>query len=179
MSNKGVTASTVDHLVIDTGELFYGYTDPGNPGTSFGATKGGAKWDVKRSYSDSRPDGALGPVKGYRRRKEVVATLVTNLWELTAANIAKFIAGASEIAGEVTGGEVSDGDYIDKLALIGQTMDGRDVIIILENALADGNLAIDFKDQDEHPIPVTFTAHFLPTALTVEPWSVYVEPAGS
>jgi hypothetical protein len=179
MSNHGVTANTPDHLLLGPGELFYGYTSPESPGTSFGSTKGGSVWDLNRTLSDDRPDGAKGPVKGFRRVQEVIATLKVNLWELTAENLARMIAGASESTGEVTGGEGADESYIEKLALIAQTLDGRDAIIVLDNALPDGNLSLSLGDKEKPSPQVTFTAHFDPADLDTEPWSVYVEPAGS
>ena len=48
MSNYGVTENTVENVIIDTGEVFIGYVSAEVPGTSLGALKGGATFDINR-----------------------------------------------------------------------------------------------------------------------------------
>ena len=178
MSNYGVTENTVENVIIDTGEVFIGYASAQSPGTSLGALKGGATFEIARTIRDFAPDGAKGPVKGFRRVEEVKATLKASMYELSATNIAQAIAGATNTEGTITGGEVSDENYSD-IALVGQDARGGDIVLILKNALADGPFSFKMTPKGESVVEVTFTAHYDPEDLATEPWEIIRLPAGS
>lgn len=176
VAKHGVSANTQDRLVIDAGAVYTGWTSVSSPGTLLGATKGGNVFEVNRTLRDIRPDGAKGPVKGFRRLEEVAATLSVNLLEITEANLLTALPGSSASSHVITGAEVDDNDYIDKVALVG-TVTGFDgttapIICILENVLVEGPLSMNFSPKDEQVIKLVFTAHFAATDLDTEPWSV-------
>ncbi len=176
VKKHGVSTDTPDRILIDAGAVYTGWTSVGSPGTLLGATKGGNIFELNRTIRRMDPDGAKGPVKGFRRIEEVVATLTVNLMEITEANLLKALAGSSATDHVLTGAEIDDSDYISKVALVG-TITGFDgtsapIICVLENVLVDGPLVMNLNPKDEAIIQLKFTAHYLDSDLDSEPWSI-------
>ena len=90
----GISTDTPDRLLIDSGAVYLGFHDADSPGTLLGATRGGNSFELTRTIRRIDPDGARGPVKGFRRIEEVVAVIKANMLELTAENLRRAIAGA-------------------------------------------------------------------------------------
>lgn len=172
----GVSSDTPDRILIDAGAVYTGWTSVASPGTLLGATKGGNVFEINRTIRRMDPDGAKGPVKGFRRIEEVVATLTVNLMEVTEANLLKALAGSSASANVITGGEIDDADYISKVAIVGTVtgFDGTSAPIVLElsNVLVDGPLSIPMNPKDEAVVTLVFTAHYSDSDLDTEPWSI-------
>jgi len=172
----GVSANTPDRILIDAGAVYTGWTSVATPGTLLGATKGGNVFEVNRTIRRIDPDGAKGPVKGFRRIEEVVATLTVNLIEITEANLLMALAGSAASSHVITGAEIDDSDYISKVALVG-TITGFDgtakpIICVLENCLVDGPFSLALNPKDEAVIKLVFTAHYADSDLDTEPWSL-------
>lgn len=176
VAEHGVSSNSADRLVLDAGVIYTGWTSIAVPGTLLGATKGGSVLEINRTFRDIRPDGSLGPVKGFRRREEVVATLTVNLIEVTEANVLTALAGSEAAAHVITGAELADGDYISKVAWClkhtGFTMTTAPLFVTLSNCLVDGPFTIQGSPHDESVIKLVFKAHFADDALTTEPWEV-------
>jgi hypothetical protein len=98
----GVSTSTADRLLKEAGVVYLDFYNATEPGTLLGATQGGNTFEINRTLRDIRPDGAKGPVKGFRRLEEVVATLKVNLLEITAENLRMALAGATYGSGTTT-----------------------------------------------------------------------------
>jgi hypothetical protein len=176
VARHGVSTDTPDRLLIDAGAVYTGWTSVGSPGTLLGATKGGNVFTLDRKIKNIEPDGAKGPVKGFRRIEEVMATLEVNLIEVTEANLLTALPGAAAAGHVITGAEIDDNDYISKVALVG-TITGFDgtakpIICVLENCLVEGPLSMDMKPKDEAVIKMKFVAHYLASDLNTEPWSI-------
>ena len=179
VAKHGVSTNTPDRILIDAGAVYYKATDDwsvGSPGTLLGATKGGNVFEINRTIRRMDPDGAKGPVKGFRRLEEVVATLTVNLLELTLANLMQALPGSSESGGVITGAEIDDNDYIANVVIVG-TMTGFDgttkpIICKLKNCLVDGPLSLPMNPKDEAVLVMVFTAHYLDSALDTEPWEI-------
>jgi len=172
----GVSANTPDRILIDAGAVYTGWTSVAAPGTLLGATKGGNVFEVNRTIRRIDPDGAKGPVKGFRRVEEVVATLTVNLIEITEANLLLALAGSAAADHVITGAEIDDSDYISKVALVG-TITGfsgtaKPIICVLSNVLVDGPFSLALNPKDEAVIKLVFTAHYADSDLDTEPWSI-------
>jgi len=180
----GVGELTPDHILIDAGAVYTsaGATagDPAGAGDLLGATRGGNVFEVNRTIRRMDPDGAKGPVKGFRRIEEVVATLTVNLIEITEANLLKALAGSAAGDHVVTGGEIGhegvDDDYIGSVAIVG-TITGFDgtthpIICRLLNCLVDGPLSLGLSPKDEAVLTMVFTAHYAAGDLDTEPWEI-------
>jgi hypothetical protein len=62
-------------------------------------------------------------------------------------------------------------DYL-TVKFVGETADGRDVIIEVENAINMENIDLQFADKEEVVVGVTFTGTYTDDARTSEPWSI-------
>jgi hypothetical protein len=111
VAKHGVTANTVNRLLKEAGVVYFGYYDADSPGTLLGATLGGNTFTLDRKIRDIRPDGAKGPVKGFRLLEEIIATLEVNLLEVTAENLRAALAGSAYSAGttQVTNEDCGNG----------------------------------------------------------------------
>lgn len=172
----GVSANTAARLLIDAGAVYLGWTSVAAPGTLLGATKDGNTFELDRRFIDVRPDGSIGPIKGFRRRDEIIGKLTVNLMEITEANLLVALPGATAAAHVITGGELADADFIDKVAIVGNitgfTMTSAPAILVVENALVEGPFSVKMSPKGEAVIQLVFVAHFLSTALSTEPWSI-------
>lgn len=117
IAKHGVTSTTHQKLLIDAGVIYLGFKDAANPGTLLGATMGGNSVEITETIRDVRPDGAKGPIKGFKRIEEAVAIIKANMLELTAENLRRAIAGAVYSSGTtpVTDEAVGTGDDIVKI----------------------------------------------------------------
>jgi len=172
----GVSANTPDRLVLDAGVVYTGWTSIASPGTVLGATKGGSVFEINRTIRDIRPDGSMGPVKGFRRIEDVVATLTVNLIEITEANLLSALPGSAASSHVITGAEIDDSDYITTVAFVvkhtGFTMTTAPLFVTLSNCLVDGPFTINASPKDEAVVKLVFKAHYADSDLSTEPWSI-------
>lgn len=115
-------------------------------------------------------------MKGFRRVEEVAAILTVNLMEITEANLLMALPGAAASSHVITGAEIDDNDYIANVVIVG-TITGfagttAPIICKLKNCLVDNPLSIKMGPKDEAVIQLKFTAHFLDSDLTTEPWEI-------
>jgi len=173
LKTHALTANLPESIIFDAGVLYKNFTDPTDPGTVLGATRGGSEFALNAEIREVEVDGAPGPVKGLKRYTRIAPTMTINLLSLTKDNLLLAIPGSAEEAGKtnftdydvITGGQITDESYFDNLALVARTGSGKPVIFVIENALADGNLSLSFADQDEANPSITFQAHFDPADL--------------
>lgn len=179
VKKHGVSADTPDRILIDAGAVYFKATDDwtvGSPGTLLGATKGGNVFEISRTIRRMDPDGAKGPVKGFRRIEEVIATLTVNLFEITEAQLLQALVGSSATSHVITGAEIDDADYIANVVIVG-TITGFDgttapIICKLKNCLVDGPFSLGLSPKDEAVLTMVFTAHYLDSDLDTEPWEI-------
>ena len=174
---------TYQKFVVDSGVVMKDYVDTTNYGTRIGATRGGATFTVKTELRKMPVDGSKGDVKGDKRIINVTAEMEVEFLELSPEIIRFAIPGATtteEPESMPTHTEMGRAlqlalaDYVGKLALIGQVSgSAEDIILVLDNALGDGNFELGMKDGDESTVKVKFTGHFDPNDLDTEPWRVY------
>jgi len=178
----GITANTYRRLVIDAGQVRVGYTDQSSTGLLIGATRGGSTFSVEPEVKDMPVDGAPGRVMGGSRITKVAARLEVNFIEFTKELIEMALPGATttdwpdsvpthdEIRRAI---EIALTDYKTNVVLIGEISgSGQPIICGIENVLAIGNFQIAATDKEEHPLKVTFEAHFDPADLETEPWFI-------
>ena len=130
VAKHGVSTDSPDRLLIDAGAVYLGFLSVANPGTLLGATRGGNTFDLTRTIKRVEADGARGPVKGFRRIEEVVATIKANMMELTAENLRRAIADAIYSSGTttITAEANGDGDGVQKTLQLGMLLDDCEVI---------------------------------------------------
>jgi len=149
--------------------------------TAIALTRGGGRFSIERTYRPIEADGDLGPVKGRIRKIGSVAKLTLNALEIVPANLAKFYPGLSATTGTgivtITGKDIEDADYNDTVKWVGKTAAGKAVTITLDNAINLENISWDLIDKDELVPEITYTATYLESARTTEPWDVVIATA--
>ena len=146
-------------------------------GTAIALTRGGGEFSVEREFRQVVADGDMGPVKERIRKIRSIAKLKLNALELLPANLVKMFPAltltTSDPAKDVLTGasDIAVGDYA-TVTFTGYTMDGKQVLIELQNAINLENIVWPLVDKDEIVPSLTYTATYLESARTTEPWKV-------
>lgn len=145
----------------------------------FGATRGGGSYNTERTNLPMRFDGDKGEnTKDLKRVSEWVITITANALELDLELLKKIMPGKTEtVAGTTTPGyekyrpnvDYQEEDYIENMAYVTETYDGRVVAYVIENVLGDGPFSAAFEDKNEIVPETTFTAHFDPKKMSEVP----------
>ena len=188
--NNGITADTVKNIQFGAGTIHKGlkYT-PGLSETSgswnfeescVGATKGGSSVKIEPTFYTVEPDGSSVAVKNFKRKIGETATMEVNLLELNADMLKASVIGADGVS-EIDGmslieskGDIVEGDYWENIAFVGETLDGKNIIVILPNALCTSGLTIEGKNGEENVGNFTFECHSdANESLTTLPYKIY------
>src|SRR4030065_930841 len=137
-----------------------------------GATRDGSKYEEERVIRKMPFDGAYGSYQGLRRYERRVPRLIVNFLKFTYLNIVKGLPGVTvtdrgdyhEIAFDL---EIADADYLTNIAFVGQTHEGKVIVIKIFNPLNDGNINLNFKEKDEVVSPMQYTGHYGTATPTV------------
>lgn len=187
----GVSANTPKNVFFGAGTIHKGLKYTGSGGTGswnfaescVGATNGGSKLNIIPNFFDVPVDGANVAIKGLKKKIGETATIEVNFAELTEDIIvASTIASSATATDDATmnlitpKADIAAGDYWDNIAFVGKTLDGRNVIAILENALCTSGFPLEGKNKDGATITATFTCHADiddNTDLDTLPWKIY------
>lgn len=127
-------------------------------------------------------DGANVAVKGLKVKTGETASMEVNFAELTEDIIKAATIGKSETDSTVTThnliqskADIADGDYWENVAFVGRTLDGKNIIAILENALVTSGFEQEGKNKEGAVGTYTFTCHADGEAdsFDVLPWKIY------
>lgn len=194
----GVSGDTADRLVLDAGKVYLNIDedklmgDDPDPVTqalsgaiALGATRDGSTFNRNPTIREIEVDGAMGPVKGLRRRETIEPVLTVSFVELTRANLQQIVAGATSTSGQagytrIEGGPIRSEDYIENVALLATYSGSTDpVIVVVRNALVVEGWDMAFEDRNEVAVEVEFAGHFDANDLDKEPWAIYHPGEGS
>lgn len=185
IKNHGISSNTPKNIFLGAGTIHKGLTfatSAWNFAESLiGATSGGSKLTIVPELKDIELDGADVKTKGLTIKTGETAKLETNLAEVTPEimrmamlgniQLATGKTGYSEI---VSGGQIEAGDYVNGLAYIGKTLDGRPIIVMFDYALCTSGLEIEGKNKENGVIKLTFECYADMTAdLTKLPYHIY------
>lgn len=146
--------------------------------TPIGLTRGGGQFVVEREIRQIEADGDKGIVKGRNIVTKIVPKLTINALEVINENLPKMYSGItitdSDGKKKVTGkGQISSDDYQPTVSFVGETKGGREVIIVVENAINLENLDWSLVDKDEVVASLTYTGCFEDGSPSdYEPWSI-------
>lgn len=182
--NNGVTSKTVQNIVFGAGTIHKGlkYTsNTWNFETSLvGATKGGSKLSIVPEFYSVEPDGSTVAIKDFKKKVGEKATMEINLLELTKDIIKSAIIGKDGTSGATdyelieSKEDISTGDYWENIAFVGETLDGKKIIVVLDNALCTSGLELEGKNKEEGVATLTFECHAdAETSLTSLPYHIY------
>lgn len=161
----------VTDIILGEGVFTIGTTD-------IALTRGGGKFVVEREYRVIPADGDMGPVEGRIRKTRSVAKLTLNALEILPANL-PLMYPATSLDTKTTGhsiltgkADIEDEDYQATVKWTGKTKGGKAVVITLENAINLENIDWNLVDKDEIVPQITYTATYLESAKTTEPWKI-------
>lgn len=154
--------------------------------TLIGATSGGSKFSYAIEYTDIEPDGVKVKVKGLKVKTSETGTLEVNLIELTPDNVKlalNGVDGTSQLTGYKlfkTKADIAEGDYLENITLIGKTLDNRNVIFVMHNALCTSGLELEGKNKESSVPTLTFECHAgLDSDHDVLPIDIYYQEEAS
>ncbi len=184
----GVTQNTPKNIMFGAGTIHKGLKHE-NGAWNFeesivGATSGGSTLSIKPEIVNVEADGALVATKGLTVKTGETAELKVNMLELTPDVIkAALIAsvGTSDDAGYdvyESKANIAEGDYWENIAFVGKTLEGKNIIVILDNALCTSGFELGGENKKESVGEYTFASHAdLTSDLDTLPYHIYYPKA--
>ena len=185
---NGITADTPKRILFGAGTIHKGlkYSSTWNFEESLvGATNGGSKLSIVPELYDVPLDGANVAVKGLKVKTGETATMEVNFAELTEDIIKAATIGKAGTPEDTTynliesKADIAVGDYWENVAFVGRTLEGKNIIAILENALITSGMETEGKNKESAVGTYTFTCHAAANADSFDtlPWKIYYPKA--
>lgn len=181
--NNGVTENTVKNIIFGAGTIHKNlkYTSSWNFTEScVGATKGGSSFTITPEFYSVEPDGSTVAIKDFKRKVGEKATMDINFLEITKDLVKASVIGKDGTSTDSTydviesKDAISEGDYWDNIAFVGETLEGKNIIVIMDNALCTSGLSLEGKNKNEGVGKFTFECHAdASTSLTTLPYHIY------
>lgn len=187
----GVTANTPKNILFGAGTIHKGLAYSASDSkwnfdeTIVGATSGGSKLTITPEITTVEVDGALVKAKGLNVKTGETAVMEVNFIELTEDIIKAGTLGTSGTSEDtsnynviVSKDSITDGDYWENIAFVGKTLDGKNIIAILPNALCTSGFEQEGKNKEGSIGTYTFECHAeLASDLDELPWKIYYPKA--
>lgn len=185
---NGITSDTPKRILFGAGTIHKGlkYSSTWNFEESLvGATNGGSKLSIVPELYDVPLDGANVAVKGLKVKTGETATMEVNFAELTEDIIKAATIGKAGTATDTTynliesKADIAVGDYWENVAFVGRTLEGKNIIAILENALITSGMETEGKNKESAVGTYTFACHAAADADSFDtlPWKIYYPKA--
>ena len=146
----------------------------------FGATSGGSKLSIKPEFVDVEVDGALVLTKGLKVKTGETAEMELNLVEVTKEIIKSSVIGKDGISQDEnydlieSKSNIEEGDYFENIAFVGKKLDGKNIIVIMDNALCTSGFESEGKNKEAGVGKYTFVCHAdLESELDTLPYHIY------
>lgn len=188
---NGITADTPKRILFGAGTIHKGlkYTAGSDSGAGIwnfgeslvGATNGGSKLSITPEFYDVPLDGANVAVAGLKVKTGETAVMDVNFAELTediikAATIGKTGTSTDTAYNLIESrADIEENDYWENVAFVGKTLEGKNIIAILENALITSGMETEGKAKESATGAYTFTCHADGEADSFDtlPWKIY------
>lgn len=183
---NGVTANTPKNILFGAGTVHKGLkysaeTSSWNFAESIiGATNGGSKLSIVPEVTQIEVDGPTVAIKGLKKKTGETATMDINLIELTEEIIKAATFGTNGVSEDELYNlieskvDIEEGDYFENIAFVGKTLDDRNVIAILPNALCTSGFEQEGKNKEGSVGTYTFECHAdMDSDLVSLPWKIY------
>ena len=186
---NGISENTPKNILFGAGTIHKGLKYTTNAWnfaeTIVGATNGGSKLSIVPEMYDVPLDGANVAVKGLKVKNGETATMEVNFAELTADIMKAATIGKDGTSADTTynliesKADIAVGDYWENVAFVGRTLDGKNIIAILENALIISGLETEGKNKESATGTDTFACHADNDSDTFDvlPWKIYYPKA--
>lgn len=185
----GVSANTPKNIMFGAGTIHKGLKYTGSAwnfdSTIVGATSGGSKLSIVPEITNIEVDGALVKAKGLTVKTGETASMEINFIELTKDIIKTATIGADGTSDDATNYDVIEsksniatGDYWENIAFVGKTLEGKNIIAIMDNALCTSGFEQEGKNKEGAVGKYTFECHAdLTSDLDKLPWHIYYPKA--
>ena len=184
----GVSANTPKNILFGAGTIHKGLkytTNTWNFADSIvGATSGGSKLSIIPEVTKVEVDGALVAAKGLSVKTGETATMEINFIELTEDIIKSATLGQAGTSDDtnynviIPKADIQEGDYWENIAFVGKTLNGENIIAILENAICTSGFEQEGKNKEGAVGKYTFECHAELTGdLDTLPWKIYYPKA--
>lgn len=187
----GVSANTPKNIMFGAGTIHKGLKYTSNAwnfdDTIVGATSGGSKLSIVPEITNIEVDGALVKAKGLEVKTGETGKMEINFIELTKDIIKAATIGTDGTSEDAANYDViepkaniSEGDYWENIAFVGKTLEGKNIIAIMENALCTSGFEQEGKNKEGAVGKYTFECHAdLTSDLEKLPWHIYYPKASS
>ena len=166
----GVTANTPKNILFGAGTIHKNVVYTNGTGWNFedsiiGATQGGSKLSIVPEFVDVEADGAMVLVKGLKVKTGETASMEINFLEINQDIMSHALIGEEGESEDnnytvlQTKADIVAGDYYDNIAFVGQTLDKRNIIVIMGNALCTSGFESEGKNKEAGVGTYTFTSH--------------------
>lgn len=171
-------ANDFKSILLGEGAIYKDYDETGE--LLIGYTRGG-------SFSDNyairhiEVDGKKGDLKGDAIVESVRPVLQFTAMQMESGIVKEIFSGVSATddgSGIVTikrALTVTDDDYATNYAFVGKTKEGKDVVIMVTNALAEGPVTFSFADKSEVEIPMMFVGNYTALTDTNAPYEIIID----
>ncbi len=166
LKRHGITTETIKKMLLNAGVIYKNlkYTaGSGWTGQVLGATSGGITFNYEKTWLDIEVDGATVLVKGVSKQKVgESAYLEGNMTEITdgiledALYLEKAESEDAEYVKYVTKSNITEDDYLENIAYVGTLSSGKQVIIILPNAICTEAFEINPQNNNQTTYKVKF-----------------------
>lgn len=182
----GLTSRTIKSLQLNAGVLLTSYTKGEDISEEdiLGATRGGGSFNAVPEIHQAAVDGAPTYTKGLERCDGWNVNLTFTMVEFTAAAIVRALGtGASSEVVESTDTKITavtnilTTDYKD-IYWVGDTSDGKNVVILVKNAMNTSGLALTLSDKGEGTFGLTLQGHHDISSLDDAPFEIILEGVG-
>jgi hypothetical protein len=187
LQTTGYTTNTPLRYLLDAGAIYknliFTETTGEFTGTLLGATSGGNEFSLEQVTHTIEVDGLKGAGKGNTVIDEEIPTLLTNLKELTAQNLALAIAGGVVAAAGThydvitSKGKIDLTDYQDNVGFVGRISGSqKPIVIIVENVISVEGINLKTADKGEAVVPIKFQGHYDEGNITAgaAPFKIYM-----
>lgn len=181
----GVTENTPKNILFGAGTIHKGLKysiDAWNFAESLvGATSGGSKLSIIPEITNIEVDGVLVKAKGLAAKTGETASMEVNFIELTEDIIKAATFGATGTSADATNynvieskSDIVEGDYWENIAFVGKTLEGKNIIAILDNALVTSGFEQEGRNKEGAIGKYTFECYAdLDGDLDKLPWHIY------
>ena len=166
LKKHGITAETIKKLILGAGVIYKNlkYVENDWTGEPLGATSGGIKFNWEAQWLDVEVDGATVLVKGVSKQKvgesasiEGQMTEMTEDILVTALHLVKSTSEDTNYVKYVSKENITeDADYLENIAYVGTLSNGKNIIIILPNALCTEAFELETKNAEQTTFAVKF-----------------------
>lgn len=185
LKSHGITADTPKNLLFSAAVVYKNLkyeAENGWAGDVLGATNGGTKIIITPEYTPAELDGATVAVKGAQIKTGEVASIETNITEFTEGVIVDSLHLVEDNTKTVNGYKcyiskrsLDDSDYLENIGVVGTLVSGKQVIVIMPNALITSAFEVETKNKEQATFAITAACHatFEQDDLEHLPYEIY------